>query len=144
MLDGLGAVVADAAGLVEMAGSAAFAPKKAASTTAPSSEDALNLSDVFTRVYLARLCAAVVFSERGGVSAGGPFYQMLTLLATRCEHPCLLALAGSFGATTSKSGTSRRPKLLLALELANSPSIQACSGISQFSVWAHVTSLTEH
>ena len=83
VLDGLGGVVADAAGLVEMAGAAAFAPKKAASATAPSSEDALNLSDVFARIYLARLCAAVVLSERGGGSAGGPFYQMLTLLATR-------------------------------------------------------------
>lgn len=84
VLDGLGSVVAEAAGLVEMAGVAAFTPKKAASSTAPPSEDALNLSDVFTRVYLARVCAAVVFSERAGVSgSAGPFYQMLTLLATR-------------------------------------------------------------
>lgn len=84
VLEGLGSVVAEAAGLVEMAGVAAFAPKKAASSTAPPSEDALNLSDVFTRVYLARVCAAVVFSERAGVSgSAGPFYQMLTLLATR-------------------------------------------------------------
>ena len=90
MLGGLASVIADAAGLLEMAGSAAFAPRKAASGTALTSEDALNLSDVFARVYLARLCAAVVFSERGGGSAGGPFYQMLTLLATRCCQAAML------------------------------------------------------
>ena len=78
--------MADAVSLVEMAGPSAFAPKKAAAGAAPVSEDSLNLSDAFARVYLARLCAAVMFSEKTGgalSAAAAPFYQMLTLLATR-------------------------------------------------------------
>ena len=86
MIDGLAELVLDAIQLYEMAGAAAFAPRKAAKGAAPVVDDGINLSDPFNRVYMARLCAAVVFSERssGGVGGvAGSFYQLLTLLATR-------------------------------------------------------------
>ena len=86
MIDGLADLVLDAVQLYEMAAAAAFAPKKAVKGAAPVTEDGINLSDPFTRLYMARLCAAVVFSERGGGGISGvaaSFYQLLTLLATR-------------------------------------------------------------
>ena len=86
LIDGLAELVLYAVQLYETAGAAAFAPKKAAKGAAPMGEEGINLSDPFNRVYMARLCAAVCFSERGGGGVGGvagSFYQMLTLLATR-------------------------------------------------------------
>ena len=93
LIDGLAELLLDAVQLYEMAGAAAFALKKAAKGVAPVSEDGINLSDPFNRVYMARLCAAVVFSERGGGGVGGvsgSFYQMLTLLATRFVSSCTM------------------------------------------------------
>ncbi len=86
VIDGLADLVVDAVQLYEMAAAAAFAPKKAVKGAAPVSEDGINLADPFTRLYMARLCAAVGFSERGGAGISGvaaSFYQLLTLLATR-------------------------------------------------------------
>ena len=107
VIDGLAELILDAVQLYEMAGPAAFAPKKAAKGAAPVGEDGINLSDPFNRVNMARLCAAVVLSERGGGGVSGiagSFYQMLTLLATRLVSffvlgdsifaiPCLLSAA---------------------------------------------------
>ena len=86
VMDALSDLVLDAVQLYEMAGAAAFAPKKPVKGASPVSEDGINLSDPFTRVYMARLCAALVFSERAGAGLSGvaaSYYQMLTLLATR-------------------------------------------------------------
>ena len=91
MVDGLAELVLDALQLYEMAGAAAFAPKKAVKGATPVSEDGINLSDPFTRVYMARLCAAVVFSAGAGAGISGvaaSFYQLLTLLATRSVCSC--------------------------------------------------------
>ena len=50
-----------------------------------------NLSDKWARMYMARLCAAVLLHERspaGEVSDGAaPFWRMLVLLATGYAHP---------------------------------------------------------
>ena len=91
MIDGVADLVQDAVQLYEMAGAAAFALKKAAKGALPVTEDGINLSDPFARMYMARLCAAAVFSERAGAGISGVaavFYQMLTLLATRSVSLC--------------------------------------------------------
>lgn len=47
----------------------------------------MNLEDSFARLYLARLCAAVVQSDQSATDVardGAPFFRMLCLLATRC------------------------------------------------------------
>jgi hypothetical protein len=67
--------------------------------TSPSKLQALaasiNIMDKWGRVYLARLCAALLYAEWSSAAdfakgAGAPFWKMLTLLATRYVHPSSL------------------------------------------------------
>jgi hypothetical protein len=61
--------------------------------TSPSKLQALgpsiNIMDKWARVYLARLCAALLYADWSSTAEfakgpGAPFWRMLTLLATRC------------------------------------------------------------
>jgi len=98
-LEFLGVLVTDTAVLYETLGpkEACGPPKKQAAPT-----ETINLQDKWGRVYLARLCSAVVHSTSGSLSGQvAGFYQMLTLLATRDDSTmvgmeAVKSLAGYF------------------------------------------------
>lgn len=67
----------------------------------------INMKDTFARLHLARLCAAVVYSDQssGDVSRGGAsFWKMLVLLSTRDQSDMV-----RFGAMESLSGALFTP-----------------------------------
>jgi len=67
----------------------------------------INIKDTFARLHLARLCAAVIYSDQssGDVSrGGGPFWRMLVLLSTRDQSDMV-----RFGAMESLSGALFTP-----------------------------------
>ena len=64
------------------------------------------MEDRWGRVYLARLCAAVVYGDWTDTTKfvrgpGGPFWRMLLLIATRQACVCGLGSAGRAASETS-------------------------------------------
>ncbi len=63
--------------------------KKAAPNKLQSLQATINIADKWARVYLARLCGAILYAEWSSTQdfakgQGKPFWTMLVLLATRC------------------------------------------------------------
>ena len=69
--------------------------KKTAPNKLQSLQATVNIADKWARVYLARLCGAILYAEWSSTQEfvkgqGKPFWTMLVLLATRCapSHSC--------------------------------------------------------
>ena len=63
--------------------------KKAAPNKLQSLQATINIADKWARIYLARLCGAILYAEWSSTQEfakgqGKPFWTMLVLLATRC------------------------------------------------------------
>ena len=66
--------------------------KKAAPNKLQSLQASINIADRWARVYLARLCSAILYADWTSTQEfakgqGKPFWTMLVLLATRCAPP---------------------------------------------------------
>ena len=66
--------------------------KKAAPNKLQSLQASINVADRWGRIYLARLCSAILYAERISTQEfakgqGKPFWTMLVLLATRYATP---------------------------------------------------------
>ena len=64
--------------------------KKASPNKLQSLQASVNVTDKWARVYLARLCSAILYAERTSTQEfakgqGKPFWTMLVLLVTRCR-----------------------------------------------------------
>ena len=67
--------------------------KKAAPTKLQSLQASVNITDKWARVYLARLCSAILHADWTSTQEfakgqGKPFWTMLVLLATRWAYSC--------------------------------------------------------
>jgi hypothetical protein len=79
----------------------------ASASLSAAAQGIINMKDTFARLHLARLCAAVIYSDQssGDVSrGGGPFWKMLVLLSTRDQSDMV-----RFGAMESLSGALFTP-----------------------------------
>lgn len=71
--------------------------KKSSPSKLQALEASINIMDKWARVYLARLCAALLYADWASAiefakGPGKPFWRMLTLLATRYESSLTLLI----------------------------------------------------
>ena len=94
--------------------------KKASPNKLQSLQASVNITDKWARVYLARLCSAVLYADWTSTQEfakgqGKPFWTMLVLLVTRCtaiaQYLSLRHLTLTHILMTTTAGPTTRPSI---------------------------------